>query len=101
MNAPVKRTESSAVLGKGQGALNVAYDEGLAQRVHEVMLGQPALEEKRMFGGVGFLLHGNMSCGVFPYATTQVDRSAELFYQIRWADSPSLLAQELNPVDVL
>jgi hypothetical protein len=42
----------------------MAYDEGLAQRVREVLEGQPGLEEKKMFGGVGFMLQGNMACGV-------------------------------------
>ena len=42
----------------------MAYDEGLAQRVYEIMSEQPGLVEKKMFGGVGYLLHGNMACGV-------------------------------------
>jgi TfoX/Sxy family transcriptional regulator of competence genes len=42
----------------------MAYDEGLATRVREVIGGQPGLAEKRMFGGLAFLLNGNMACGV-------------------------------------
>jgi TfoX N-terminal domain len=42
----------------------MAHDEGLAQRVREAVGDHPALQEKRMFGGVGFLIGGNMSCGV-------------------------------------
>ncbi len=42
----------------------MAYDEGLAQRIRDVLAGHPALVEKKMFGGVGFMLHGNMACGV-------------------------------------
>jgi len=42
----------------------MAYDEGLAQRVRDVLEGHPALVEKKMFGGVGFMLQGNMACGV-------------------------------------
>ena len=42
----------------------MAYDVILAQRVRESLAGQPGLVEKVMFGGVGFLLHGNMACGV-------------------------------------
>ena len=42
----------------------MAYDKGLAQRVREVMGELPGYEEKRMFGGVGYMLHGNMACGV-------------------------------------
>ena len=42
----------------------MAYDLGLATRIREVIGGQPGLTEKRMFGGLAFLLHGNMACGV-------------------------------------
>jgi TfoX/Sxy family transcriptional regulator of competence genes len=42
----------------------VAYDEGLAQRVREEMEELPGYTEKKMFGGVGFMLHGNMATGV-------------------------------------
>jgi TfoX/Sxy family transcriptional regulator of competence genes len=42
----------------------MAYDEGLAQRVRELLKNRMGYEEKKMFGGIGFLLHGNMACGV-------------------------------------
>lgn len=42
----------------------MAYEEGLAQRVREHIGGQPGYEEKKMFGGIGFLIRGNMACGV-------------------------------------
>ena len=42
----------------------MAYDEGLAQRVREVLGGRSDLDEKKMFGGVGFMIDGNMACGV-------------------------------------
>ena len=42
----------------------MAYDEGLATRVRDVLGDQPGLAEKKMFGGLAFLLHGNMACGV-------------------------------------
>jgi len=41
------------------------YDENLAQRLREIFIKQPDIDEKKMFGGVGFLLHGNMACGVY------------------------------------
>jgi TfoX/Sxy family transcriptional regulator of competence genes len=40
------------------------YDEGLAQRVREEMIELPSYVEKKMFGGIGFMLRGNMACGV-------------------------------------
>ena len=42
----------------------MAFDEGLAQRIRESLGRQPGLVEKKMFGGVGFILQGNMACGV-------------------------------------
>ncbi len=42
----------------------MAYDEGLAHRIRELLVDQPGLVEKKMFGGIGFMLHGNMACGV-------------------------------------
>jgi len=42
----------------------MAYDEGLAQRIRSVLKGTPELVEKKMFGGVGFIVNGNMACGV-------------------------------------
>jgi hypothetical protein len=42
----------------------VPYDEGLAERVRELLADRPDLSERKMFGGIGFLLGGNMCCGV-------------------------------------
>ncbi len=42
----------------------MAYDLKLTQRIREKLAGIPGLEEKKMFGGVGFLIQGNMACGV-------------------------------------
>ena len=40
---------------------NVAYDEDLAERLRELLRGEEGLTEKRMFGGLAFLINGNMS----------------------------------------
>lgn len=42
----------------------MAFDEGLAQRVTELLEEKPGFNEKKMFGGVCYLLNGNMACGV-------------------------------------
>ena len=42
----------------------MAYDEGLAQRIREALATVPGVTEKKMFGGLAFLLDGNMICGV-------------------------------------
>lgn len=39
----------------------MAYDEVLAQRIREVVEGEPGLSEKKMFGGLAFLIGGNMA----------------------------------------
>jgi TfoX/Sxy family transcriptional regulator of competence genes len=42
----------------------MAYDEDLANRVREQLADQSSITEKKMFGGLAFLLHGNMSVGL-------------------------------------
>ena len=42
----------------------MAYDEVLAERVSATIATVPMLEEMKMFGGVGYLLSGNMAVGV-------------------------------------
>lgn len=42
----------------------MAYDEGLAQRIRELLEGAPRVAEKKMFGGVAFLVDGHMACGI-------------------------------------
>jgi TfoX/Sxy family transcriptional regulator of competence genes len=39
----------------------MAYDEDLANRIRELVSAEPGLVEKRMFGGMAFLIDGNMS----------------------------------------
>jgi len=39
----------------------VAYDEELAQRIRDAVQGEPGVSEKKMFGGLAFLVHGNMA----------------------------------------
>jgi TfoX/Sxy family transcriptional regulator of competence genes len=43
----------------------MAYDESLAQRIRDALARKKGIEEKKMFGGVGFLLNGNMLVGVW------------------------------------
>jgi TfoX/Sxy family transcriptional regulator of competence genes len=37
------------------------YDEDLAASIREIVVGEPALTEKKMFGGIAFLIGGNMA----------------------------------------
>ncbi len=40
------------------------YDPGLAQRLQEVLLDYPGMTETKMFGGICYMLNGNMCVGV-------------------------------------
>jgi TfoX/Sxy family transcriptional regulator of competence genes len=42
----------------------MAYDEELANRIRELLQHEDGLSEKRMFGGLAFLINGNMSVNV-------------------------------------
>jgi TfoX/Sxy family transcriptional regulator of competence genes len=42
----------------------VAYDEKLAERVRRALAGKRGITERRMFGGLAFMLRGNMFVGV-------------------------------------
>ncbi len=42
----------------------MAYDEGLAQRIRDSLAARTDIAEKKMFGGLAFMLAGNMCCGV-------------------------------------
>lgn len=42
----------------------MAFDEGLAQRIRRALAEEPGVSEKRMFGGIAFLINGNMAVGV-------------------------------------
>ena len=39
----------------------MAYDEDLADRIRELVAAERGVEEKRMFGGLAFLINGNMA----------------------------------------
>lgn len=42
----------------------MAYDEGLAQRLRESLADTSGVNEKKMFGGIAFLVGGNLCVGV-------------------------------------
>ena len=45
--------------------LSMAYDTALAERMRPYLLPRAGVSEKAMFGGVAFLVHGNMCCGIW------------------------------------
>ena len=42
----------------------MAYNAEIADRVLKMMVGREDLTERKMFGGIAFMLNGNMCCGV-------------------------------------
>ena len=40
------------------------YDERLAERVRAILAGEPDVTERKMFGGLAFMLRGNMAVGL-------------------------------------
>jgi hypothetical protein len=63
--AAARRARSGAPAGQRRGAASdnarVAYDEDLANRIRELVGTDKDLSEQRMFGGLAFLIAGNMS----------------------------------------
>lgn len=42
----------------------MAYNTTLAARIRQIVAGDPLMVEKKMFGGLCFILQGNMACGI-------------------------------------
>jgi TfoX/Sxy family transcriptional regulator of competence genes len=61
------------------------YDEVLANRLRELLADEDAITEKKMFGGLAFLLHGNMS--------VSASRNGGLLARIDPADTDAALAR--------
>ena len=61
------------------------YDEDLAQRLRELLAREDALTEQKMFGGLAFLLHGNMSVAA--------SRNGGLLVRVDPADAEACLAR--------
>ncbi len=57
------------------------YDEGLAERLREIFIDRDDILEKKMFGGLAFMLRGHMCCGVVHdtlMARVGIDQYAEM-----------------------
>jgi len=80
-----------SVDGRRGGVFNlcVAYDEKLAARVRDALVGVAAVEEKKMFGGLCFLVRGHMACGI-----TGEAQGGELMVRVGKDASEAALARE-------
>jgi TfoX/Sxy family transcriptional regulator of competence genes len=63
----------------------VPYDEDLVHRLRELLAREEAITEKKMFGGLAFLLRGNMSVAA--------SRNGGLLVRIDPADTDACLAR--------
>jgi TfoX/Sxy family transcriptional regulator of competence genes len=63
----------------------MAYDEDLANRIRELIAGEPGVVEKKMFGGLAFLIGGHMS--------VSVSSKGGLLLHVPPEDTESLLAK--------
>lgn len=64
----------------------MAYDEEFADRVRAALSLRDGLSERKMFGGLGFMIHGNMACGV--------TSESELMLRVAPEDLEAALAEE-------
>ncbi len=55
----------------------MGYDEEFADRVRDALSMREGLSERKMFGGIGFMLNGNMACGVTSTSELMVRVSSE------------------------
>jgi TfoX/Sxy family transcriptional regulator of competence genes len=63
----------------------VPYDEDIANRLRELLADEDAITEKKMFGGLAFLMHGHMSISA--------SRNGGVLVRIDPADTDAALAR--------
>ena len=70
----------------------MAYDEVLAQRIHELLEGEPEVTSKKMFGGLGFMVDGHMAVAAASQGSLMVRADPE--------DAESWLAEHVAPMEM-
>jgi len=69
----------------------MAYDEALADRIRDVLGARSEVSERKMFGGIAFMLEGNMAVGVI---------GEDLMVRLDPADAEKALAEpHTRPMD--
>jgi hypothetical protein len=66
--------------------LAMAYDAELADRVRDLVTGEPGLTEKRMFGGLAFLVNGHLA--------VSASSRGGLLVRVDPAETESLVAED-------
>lgn len=70
----------------------MAYDEVLAQRIHDLLDGEPGVTSKRMFGGLGFMLDGHMAVAA--------SSDGSLMVRFDPADAASWVSEHVRPMEM-
>ncbi|TCO52295.1 TfoX/Sxy family protein [Actinocrispum wychmicini] len=68
----------------------MAYDEELAERVRELVAGEQRVTEQRMFGGLAFMVNGNMSVAA--------SRQGGLLVRVDPAEAGTLIDERVQPM---
>lgn len=63
----------------------MAYSEELADRVRDAVDGRPGVTERKMFGGIAWMVNGNMACGII---------GEDLMIRLEREDAETALAEE-------
>lgn len=70
----------------------MAYSEELAERIREVIELRPGVTERKMFGGIAWMVNGNMACGVI---------GEDLMVRLDREDAEAAQAEEhVGPMDL-
>jgi TfoX/Sxy family transcriptional regulator of competence genes len=72
----------------------MAYDEGLARRIHDLLDGEPGVTAKKMFGGLGFMVDGHMAVAAGSKGSLMV--RADPADGERWVDGASVVPMEMR-----
>ena len=70
----------------------MAYDEVLAQRIHDLLDGEPGLMSRKMFGGLGFMLDGHMAVAASSDGSLMVRADPE--------DAASWVSEHVGPMEM-
>lgn len=72
----------------------MAYDEELAERVRDELGGQPDVTERAMFGGLGFMVAGNMAVAAGSGGSLMVRADPETAAE--WVDGEAVRPMEMR-----
>ncbi len=76
----------------------MAMDERLAGRIRAALADTPGLSEKRMFGGIGWMIHGNMAAGAHHDGRMVIRCSREDFPELLTEPGASPMLRGTTPM---